>query len=117
MATLSERCWQIAAGDSNRNYADLCLRHSAIMMGPGSCGPWTNTSSRAALVAEGCTSRKIGILDLFCTSIKQGDLVVLRVGISEVHGVGILQSVYEHSEFFSDVDGWDLNHYFCVEWI
>lgn len=117
MTTVPGQCWQVAAGDTNRNYADLCLCHGAIMMGPGSCGSWRDSLSRKTLLAEGWSSRKITNLDLFCNSIKPGDMIVMRLGTSEVHGVGIVRGSYEHSEFFADVDGWDLNHYFRVEWI
>lgn len=117
MATIPEQCWQIAAGDTNRNYADICLRHSAIMMGPGSNGIWNNSLTRKTLMAEGWSSRKVTTLEIFCNSIRPGDMIVLRLGTSEVHGVGIVRGSYEHNNFFADVDGWDLNHYFRVEWI
>jgi hypothetical protein len=117
MTTIPERCWQIAAGDTNRNYADLCLRHDAIMTGPGYCGHWGGRGCTDRLRSDGWSSRKITNLELFCTSVKPGDLVVMRVGKSEVHGVGFVRSDYDHSDFFADVDGWDLNHFYRVEWV
>ena len=36
----AKKIWQVAAGDTNRNYADLCLKWDVILNGPGSEGPW-----------------------------------------------------------------------------
>lgn len=117
MATIPEHCWQIAAGDQDRNYTDVCIRHSAIMMGPGSYGSWESPQTRPVLEARGVTSKRIKNLELFCRSIKPGHMIVLRLGMSEVHAVGIVRGQYEHNDFFADVDGWDLNNYYRVEWI
>lgn len=32
--------WQHAAGDTNRNYVDLCLEWNVILNGPGNPGRW-----------------------------------------------------------------------------
>jgi len=34
----NHQIWQVAAGDTNRNYADLCLEWDVILNGPGSEG-------------------------------------------------------------------------------
>ena len=39
-----DRCWQIAAGDTDRNYADICLQHNVVIMGPSYCGSWVDKS-------------------------------------------------------------------------
>jgi hypothetical protein len=114
---LPAQCWQIAAGDNNRNYADLCLRHGSIMVGPGYAGPWGDPKSKVQLKSDGWSAKKIANIDLFCTSIQMNDLIVMRIGRSEVHGVGYVRSPYQYSELFADVDGWDLNHCYRVEWV
>ena len=32
--------WQQAAGDTDRNYAELCLKWGVILNGPGHAGKW-----------------------------------------------------------------------------
>ena len=32
--------WQVAAGDTDRSYHDLCLRWGVILFGPGYQGVW-----------------------------------------------------------------------------
>ena len=49
--------------------------------------------------------------------MKDGDLVVLRVGTSVVLGVGQIAGPYEWSDAFGDVDGWDLQHVRRVRWL
>ncbi len=123
MVSIPENCWVIAAGDTNRNYADLCLEHGVVMMGPSYCGDWLNRWSEDGLKAEDVlrrdkwSSRKITMLHSFANDIKKGDLVVLRLGINEIHGVGIVQNGYQYNELFSDIDGWDLAHIHRVDWI
>ena len=38
MNTFNKKIWQVAAGDTNRNYADICLFWDVILNGPGSEG-------------------------------------------------------------------------------
>lgn len=123
MTAIPDNCWQVAAGDGDRNYADVCLRNGVILMGPSSAGPWRNSylsnypPTAEILKKQGLHSRKITNLDQFVNRIAPGDLVVLRVGMTEVHGVGIVASGYEYNENFSDVDGWDIAHTHRVKWV
>jgi len=119
----SERCWQIAAGDTDRNYAEICLKHNVVIMGPGYCGDWLRVGengeslAKENLLKRGITSRKISTIERFVSSVMPGDLVVLRIGRSEVHGVGVVLSEYQYNELFADVDGWNLSHVHQVNWI
>ncbi len=116
---LAERqIWQIAAGDSDRNYSDLCLRLGIVMMGPGRQGHFLETAEiNARLKRDGISPRMTSMLRRFATEVRQGDIVVLRLGTSEVHGVGVIQSGYGWHPVLMDVDGWDLCHFYHVEWI
>ena len=122
MVTIPARCWQVAAGDGNRNYADICLKYDVILMGPSYSGTWldslscVNITAKRQLEKDNWTPQKINGLEKF-VSVKDGDLVVLRMGMSEVYGVGIVRGMYEFNELFSDVDGWDLAHTHRVEWV
>ena len=106
--------WQHAAGDTNRNYADICLNWDVILNGPGYAGPLPECKD--TLLNNGWTSRKITGLLRFSQSMIEGDIVVLRLGTSDILGVGLIVGDYEWLDEFSDVDGWDLQHARRVKW-
>jgi len=108
--------WQVAAGDTNRNYADLCLKWDVILNGPGSEGPWPDCIPTLQKEWE-LSSRKITDLRRFCVDIKDGDIVVLRLGTTDILGIGLVVGNYEWRQEFDDVDGWDLQHIRRVRWV
>ncbi len=107
--------WQQAAGDGNRNYVEICLKWDVILNGPGRAGGWPGCIQK--LKKEGWSPRKITGLRRFAEEIKHGDVVVLRMGTSEVLGVGVVIGGYEWLDIFGDVDGWDLQHVRRVKWL
>ena len=107
--------WQQAAGDTNRDYVDLCLEWGVILNGPGYLGPWPKC--REPLLADGWSKHKLNDLQRFSEEIKDGDIVVLRLGTSSVYGVGVIDGEYEYQANFGDVDGWDLEHVRRVRWV
>lgn len=109
-----KRIWQVAAGNADRNYADLCLCWDVILNGPGSDGPWP---ACAESLREWVSARKLTDLRRFCEEISDGDIVVLRVGTTDVFGVGTVAGDYLWHEEFGDVDGWDLQHVRRVRWL
>lgn len=116
MEASRKRIWQVAASDTERNCADLCLRWDVILNGPGAEGPWPHCAE--ALRSEwGLSSRKLSDLRRFCEEMKDGDLVVLRVGTTDVYGVGAVVGDYVWHEEFGDVDGWSLEHVRRVRWL
>lgn len=99
--------WQIAAGDRGRNYTELFLRHDVMFMGPGDYGDYISNKE---------AYRKSSQVKRFASSVKQGDIVLLRfchcvVAIGKVAGEG-----YEWNRVFDDVFGWDLQHTHRVLW-
>lgn len=110
-----KRVWQVAAGDTDRNYANLCLRWGVVLNGPGEEGPWPECASR--LEENGWSARKISDLRRFADEVEDGNLVVLRLGTSQVFGVGQVVGSYEWCEEFCDVDGWSLGHVRRVRWL
>ena len=106
--------WQQAAGDTDRDYAELCLKWDVILNGPASYGRWPECQKD--LREDGWAERKITDLRRFCEQMKDGDLVILRRGTSIVLAVGQIVGCYEHHEEFSDVDGWDIAHVRRVRW-
>lgn len=107
--------WQQAAGDTDRNYSDICLRWDVILNGPGYAGPWP--SCEKPLRDDERSSRKVTDIKRFSEEMKDGDLIVLRVGTSTVLGVGQVVGSYEWREEFGDIDGWDLQHVRRVRWV
>lgn len=107
--------WQHAAGDTNRHYVETCLKWDVILNGPGYAGAWPACID--VLREDGWTKKKITGLKRFAEGMKHGDLVVLRVGTSEVYGVGEIVGPYLWHEMFSDIDGWNLEHVRRVRWL
>jgi hypothetical protein len=106
--------WQQAAGDTDRDYSELCLKWDVILNGPAYAGPWPDCAK--TLAADGRSSRKVTDLKRFSEDMKEGDLVVLRIGTSTVLGVGEVVGPYEWLDAFGDIDGWDLQHVRRVRW-
>ncbi len=108
--------WQIAAGNGkNTHYAKQCLQQDVIVFGPGRYGAWPDCE--ILMRAGGWTATKAGIIKRFAEDITQGDIIVLRVGTQKVYGVGEVVGDYNWSELFSDVQGWDLQHFRRVRWL
>ena len=115
MEIKNKKIWQHAAGDTDRNYVDICLKWDVILNGPGYAGKLPECKIK--LLADGWKSRKITGLLRFSEEMHDGDIVVLRLGTTDVHGVGVIVGNYEWLEQFSDVDGWDLQHVRRVRWL
>lgn len=107
--------WQQAVGDTDRNYAEICLKWDVILNGPGYAGAWPVCAKK--LRNDEWSSRKITDLRRFSEEIKDGDIVVLRLGTSTILGVGVVVGDYEWLDLFGDVDGWDLQHVRRVSWL
>ena len=106
--------WQQSAGDTDRNYANVCLTWDVILTGPGYAGEWPGC--KKILQNDKWSSCKCADLHRFCEEMQSGDLVVLRLGASKVFGVGEVVGNYMWSDLFGDVDGWDLQHVRRVRW-
>lgn len=104
--------WQQAAGDTDRDYADICVKWSVILNGPGGHGPWPQCEGQIAEVQQ----RKAADLRRFAKEMAAGDLVVLRRGTSKVVAVGSIVGEYEWNDGFGDIDGWDIQHVRRVRW-
>ena len=102
--------WQHAAGDSDHNHVDICLKWGVILNGPGGEGEWNGGTH------YGYLGRKQADLRRFCEEMEIGDIVVLRIGTREIYGVGIVGE-YKWCDEFNDVDGWELGHTRRVCWL
>lgn len=107
--------WQQACGDTDRNFADICLKWDVILIGPGRKGEWPKC--KVKLIDDGWTARALADIERFAKKIKDGDIVVLHLGTKYVLGVGVVDGEYIYRPQFSDVDGWDLQHVRRVHWL
>ena len=86
--------WQQACGDTDRNYASICLKWGVILNGPGDFGAWPECE--LLLLEEGVSSRKVTDLRRFAEDMTDGDVVVLRLGTKDVLAVGVIVGEYEY---------------------
>lgn len=107
--------WQQAAGDTERDYVDICIRWGVILNGPGHAGPWPDCEHK--LRGNDWSARKMTDLRRFAVTMQCGDLVVLRIGTANVLAVGQVVGLYEWHDDFGDLDGWDLQHIRRVRWL
>lgn len=115
MDIINKTIWQNAAGDSDRNYSELCIKWDVILNGPGYAGAWPSCAE--PLRTDEWSSKKITDLKRFGEDMQDGDLVVLRVGTATVLAVGQIVGSYEWHDEFGDIDGWDLQHVRRVRWL
>ncbi|OIJ17343.1 hypothetical protein BKP37_02225 [Anaerobacillus alkalilacustris] len=108
--------WQQGGGDGDRVYCDICFQYGVILNGPGYAGK-LNINVKKKMLSDGISPRKVSDLQRFCFEMQEGDIVVLRVGTKEIHGVGVIVGEYEWNNIFSDVDGWDMQHCRRVRWL
>ena len=85
------------------------------MFGPGESGWWPDCKD--PLRKSGWKDRKIELIRKFHEDIQNGDLIVLRLGTKEVHGVGAVESDPKWHDDFGDIDGWDLQFVRRVRWL
>lgn len=101
--------WQHAAGDSGHDHTDLCLKLNVILIGPGEKS-WLDCTEDEKREKGGDDARR------FCDEMKEGDIVVLKMGLSQLRAIGVI-GIYEHVDEFNDVDGWELGHARRVRWL
>ena len=112
--------WQIAAGETGRDYTKLFLDYDLMFMGPGNPGAYYK-HSYDALVEQGLVKKGIATqLRQFCTEINGNDIVLLRLG-SQAKAIGWIRpwrapGEYRWMSTFDDVFGWDLQHTRRVIW-
>ncbi len=111
----NKKIWQIACGDTDRDYSQTCLKWDVIIIGPGDAGKYPECIDQ--LKKDKVKAKKLEDLRRFYEEVKVGDIVVLRLGTGSVLGVGQIAGEYEWRECFGDIDGWDLQHVRRVNWL
>ena len=115
MDIANKTIWQQACGGDGRDYSETCLKWGVILNGPGYAGKYPDCEE--ILAKDGVHSRKCTDIRRFAEQMKDGDIVVLRMGTGTVRGVGQIVGEYQWLECFGDVDGWDLQHTRRVNWL
>lgn len=101
--------WQVSGGPTNRPYGEVFLRHGVALIGPGDPGPWTPERYAYDWSLQGFIGR-------FAQEVKEGDVLLLRSGLSTIVAVGMIVGEYLFLDAFDDVNGWDLQHARRVRW-
>ncbi len=110
------KLWQVAAGDNERKYDDICLDYNVMMIGPGRFGRFDEKFYAQTGDTEEAR-RQISRIRPFYRDARCGDIVLLRLGTDQVLAVGeIADEEPEYLEEFGDIDGWDLRHVRRVRW-
>ena len=110
MDTKNRRVWQVGAGDTDRNYGEICRKYDVMIVGPGTLGPY----SEEAYADYG--DIKYSIRRFY--EAARGDVVLLRIGTGQVLAIGVLEDDQPQClEVFGDVDGWTLQHTRRVRWL
>lgn len=108
--------WQVAVGDSGRDYRKLFFDHDLMIIGPGDLGDARSDQYANSVTDLRDDSRRVR---RFAEKVACGDRVLMRHG-QEVIGVGEIppeaENQYEFDYTFRSVYGWDLRHRRRVKW-
>jgi hypothetical protein len=102
--------WQVAAGDSSRDYSDVFLKFGVLLIGAGGDGSYFSN--------PGAYNDNPAIRE-FAEDVEEGDLVVLKRPSNakcEIVAVGKVVSPYLYKDVFGNVDGFWLHHCRKVCW-
>jgi hypothetical protein len=104
--------WAIGTGDGTRDYFNIFKKYNVVLVGPGN--PGKNGSTEASIYFE----KNPDIYDWGSKleEVQENDVIIARKGLTKVLAVGFVHGDYNHSNFFDDVEGWDLQHYRQVNW-
>jgi hypothetical protein len=110
------RIWQVASGDSGRDFSALCVRHDLMLLGPGNPGEYDAGDYGRLVQAGELSAAKANSIGRFRHDMKSGDIVLLRKG-HRVVAIGVVpDGEYVWDPTFDDVLGWDLQHRRRVIW-
>ena len=106
--------WQIATGETGRDYRDLFFEHDIMIIGPSHLG-----DALSNIYGDGIPNSAGSQVHNFAHYPKPGNRILMRFG-KEVIGVGQIPQGEDHQysfdETFKCVYGWDLCHCRRVIW-
>lgn len=100
------KIWQLAAGNEGRSYHEDLIDWNVALIGPGDDG----SVAEHPEYYEGSPVRRFA-------DARDGDIVVLKQGLSKAHAIGVLGGPYRWDERFQSVRGWSLQHSRPVRWL
>jgi len=106
--------WQVAAGESGRDYSDVFLNYGVMLIGSGGPGHYFEREEYYKSRSWGST------VGYFAKHVAKDDIVILKKPHHRqwrVQAVGRVVGDYEWLEQFDDIHGWDLQHCRKVEWL
>jgi len=109
------RFWQVAAGESSRDYSSVFTDFGVMLVGAGDPGPFSERKS----YYRGHRDWRNQIVR-FAERVSLEDIVVLKKPHGtqwEIVAVGVVKGEYEYLDLFEDVEGWDLQHCRKVAWV
>lgn len=114
--TATEICknntWQIGTGDGTRSYFDIFLRYGVALVGPGDPGMEGSPEAKLFYAANPYRNNWGEKLK----KVKKDEWLIARKGKQTILAIGRVTEEYDYSNLFSDVEGWDLQHFVKVKW-
>jgi len=108
----SNNCWQIGTGDGTRSYLDIFLKYGVALVGPGDAG--REGESKTNLFYK--LNPDIRNWGAVLKKVKLNEWIIARKGVQKILAIGQVEKEIDHSNLFSDVEGWNLQHYVKVKW-
>ncbi len=107
-----ENTWQIGTGDDTRMYLDIFLSFGVALVGPGYPGIEGEPSTEI-FYKEHSNKHNWGAV---LKQVKRGQWMIAKKGKGCIVALGHVIEEYNYSHIFSDVEGWDLQHYLKIKW-
>ncbi len=103
--------WQIGTGDDTRMYHDIFLRLGVAFLGPGDPGKEGEQATEEHYKENGGNN-----WGAVLKQVKKGQWLIARKGKGYIVALGEVTEEYNYTNLFSDVEGWDLQHFVKVKW-
>lgn len=108
----SSNCWQVGTGNDTRSYLDIFLKYGVALVGPGNPGREGEPATEIYYKTHPGVTNWGAVLN----KAKIGEYIIAKKGTSLILAIGKVIATIDHSELFSDVEGWDLQHFIKVKW-
>lgn len=104
--------WQIGTGDGTRMYHDIFLKYGVALVGPGNPGKEGSREAQLFYTVNPNAKNWGKVLN----QVRKDEWIIARKGVRVIVAIGKVIEGYNYSDLFSDVEGWDLQHFIKVKW-